>query len=450
MKKSIIKFLYIFLLGSIMISCDKDSPSDELTIYSAMINEVEFVEDMEDIALEGTVKMAFSHNINAEAFENAFSFSNSQGEAQYEISFQNAGSKAIISYSDLNPNTVYSLNLNAGPIGGNGESLETPFMKEFTATEEGTETKTPCTSGNGDCMEEIEISENSLFKFYSSYDIISNPEFIWENIEEVIFVVHGQNRNADEYFEYMSNSVGDINRRENILIISPFFKSESDAEPDELFWGNNWREGGNSDNSETSISSFSVFDNLIEYLTNQDKFPNLQKINFAGHSSGAAMVQHYAFANISESNNSEYEFSYLVANNQYFYYPDDRRYNENTQEFFTPTDCDGFNNWPYGYNFSPSYLEGMTPEDLLQQQISRNTIYLLGTEDTATEGTLNTTDCEATLLGSNRLERGRNIFRYFETFYPENNHQKIEIENIGHDANAIFNSEEFKALFVSN
>ncbi len=450
MKKGIINLLCIFLLISIAVSCDKDSTLGELTVYSVLINEVNFEEGMTNVPLQGTVEIAFSHNLNAEAFENSFSFSNSQGEASYEISFQNAGSKAIISYSDLNPATAYSLNLDPGPIGGNGESLGTNFTKEFTSSEEETETKTPCTSGNADCMEEIEISENSLFKFYSSYDIISDTEYIWENIEEVIFVVHGQNRNADEYFEYMSNAVGDMNRRENLLIISPVFKSESDAETDELFWSNNWREGGSSDNSATAISSFSVFDDLIEYLTNQDKFPNLQTINFAGHSSGAAMVQHYAFANISESNNPEYEFSYLVANNQYFYYPDDRRYNENTQEFFTPTDCDGFNNWPYGYNFSPSYLENMSQEDLLQQQISRNTIYLLGTDDTATEGTLNTSDCEANLLGSNRLERGRNIFRYFETFYPEHNHQKIEIENIGHDANAIFNSDEFKTLFVSN
>ncbi|WP_300434014.1 hypothetical protein [Christiangramia sp.] len=36
-------------------------------------------------------------------------------------------------------------------------------------------------------------------------------------------------------------------------------------------------------------------------------------------------------------------------------------------------------------------------------------------------------DRTATLVGSNGMERGRNIFLFLETFYTENNQEKIEV-----------------------
>lgn len=439
------KFLATFIILALCFGCSSDDDSiDTLEVNSATINGMNLNEGLSNVALNGTLEMAFSHVLETENFESAFSLSDGQGEADYTISFGNASSKAIISYSGLNPGSTYNISVNQGPLGINGESLSSGFSGSFTATSEVEEVKTPCTSASADCMEQINIDENSSFDFYSSYDIISDSDYIWEEIEEVIFVVHGQNRDADEYFRYMTNAVRDIEKLENTLVISPYFKDEANATTGDLFWDSNWREGANSANTDAGISSFTVLDRLIGYLTNTEKFPNLQEIKFAGHSSGAAMVQHFALANTSEAAFSNYEFQYVVANNQYFYYPDGRRYDENTGDFYTPTDCTGYDFWPYGFETAPSYLDGITQENLLQQQISRNTVYLLGLEDTATDGTLNTTDCAATLLGSNRLERGRNIFNYFETFYPENNQEQIEVPNVGHDAEAMFNSTEFK------
>lgn len=441
-----IRILLVLITTMVFVRCSSDDDSlDKLTVYSASINGSELGEDLTNIPLNGTIQIAFSHILDSEAFAEALSFSDAQGEANYTTTLGNAGSKAVISYSGLNPGSTYTIAVEQGALGNNGELLNPGFLGSFTTTNE-VETKTPCIEASEECMEQIEIAEGFSFEFYSSFDFVSDADFVWEDIEKVVFSVHGQNRDADEYFRYMTTSIGDIGNLENTLVIAPYFKEEANAADGELFWDSNWREGANSANSGADISSFTVLDQLVDYLANAEKFPNLKEINFAGHSSGAAMVQHYAITNTSEAAYSAYDFQYVVANNQYFYYPDGRRYNESTSEFYTPTECTGYDFWPYGYETAPAYVDGMTQEELLQQQISRNTIYLLGTDDTQTEGTLNTTDCAAVLLGSNRLERGRNIFNYFETFYPDNNQQKIEVEDIGHNANAMFNSIEFKDL----
>lgn len=444
-----IRILLALITTMVFVSCSSDDDSlDKLTVYSATINGSELGEDLTNIPLNGTIQIAFSHILDSEAFAEALSFSDAQGEANYTTTLGNAGSKAVISYSGLNPGSTYTIAVDQGALGNNEESLNPGFSGSFTTTNEVEETKTPCIEASEECMQQIEISEGFSFEFYSSFDIVSDADFVWEDIEKVVFSVHGQNRDADEYFRYMTTSVGDIGNLENTLVIAPYFKEEANAADGELFWDSNWREGANSANSGADISSFTVLDQLVNYLANAEKFPNLKEINFTGHSSGAAMVQHYAITNTSEASYSAYDFQYVVANNQYFYYPDGRRYNESTSEFYTPTECTGYDFWPYGYETAPAYVDGMTQEELLQQQISRNTIYLLGTDDTQTEGTLNTTDCAAVLLGSNRLERGRNIFNYFETFYPDNNQEKIEVEGIGHDANAMFNSTAFKDLLT--
>ena len=441
------KIITFLMTAIFVVACSNDDDSlDELDVYSATLNGSNLEEGSTNVALNGNIEIAFSHTLDQEAFNQAFSFTGPNGEANYTTSFGNASSKAIISYSDLNPGSTYTIAMSQGAIGNNGEALNSDFSRSFTATTEVEETKIPCTTASEDCMQQIEVSEGATFEFYSSFDIISDSEYVWEEIEEVVFVVHGQNRDADEYFRYMTNTVGDIGKLENTLVISPFFKDEASATDGELYWDTNWREGANSGNSSASVSSFSVLDQIIDYLSNMEKFPNLTEIKFAGHSSGAALVQHYAFANTSEATYPNYDFQYIVANNQYFYYPDGRRYDESAGTFYTPADCAGYDFWPYGYETAPSYLDGMTQEDLLQQQISRNTIYLLGTDDTNTEGSLNTTDCAATLLGSNRLERGRNIFNFFETFYADNNQELIEVPNVGHDANAMFSSDEFKNI----
>ena len=65
-----------------------------------------------------------------------------------------------------------------------------------------------------------------------------------------------------------------------------------------------------------------------------------------------------------------------------------------------------------------------------------------------TNGSLNTSDCEATLLGENRFDRGEKMFDYIESFYAgANNHQKVLVNNIGHNAAQMYNASATVELF---
>jgi hypothetical protein len=242
-----------------------------------------------------------------------------------------------------------------------------------------------------------------------------------------------------------------INIEESTLLLSPYFKATAAATGDDLYWDTRWREGANSGNTTASISSFTVIDSIIEKVISSGNFPNLTTLFITGHSSGAAFTQHYALANRAENTHTNIKFEYSIANNQYFYYTDGLRFDESTQQFVTPTDCSGYDFWPYGFEFAVPYLSGIEQTVITEQQVTRNTTYLLGGNDTFTAGSLNTTDCQATLLGSNRVVRGETMYFYMQTFYGETNrHEKIIINNVGHNGNGMYNSPEFKDYLMDN
>ncbi|MCB9317157.1 MAG: hypothetical protein H6569_13535 [Lewinellaceae bacterium] len=173
----------------------------------------------------------------------------------------------------------------------------------------------------------------------------------------------------------------------------------------------------------------------------------LKNVVVTGHSSGALFTHAYAAANKSEPLYPDLDFTYVIANSQYFYYPDDVRYDENSGQFVVPTGCVAFNHWPLGFVNPPPYLTGVTEATVDQQIVGRKITYLLGTSDTVAGGTLNTTDCEAVLLGANRFKRGEHIFSLLETNYPGvHNSQKVLVPGVGHDAQGMYQSAVFRGL----
>ncbi len=453
-------FLILIILAALLVSCDSDSNDQEignttLTVSSIKMNDQTLIDGADGIPTASTLEIVFSSRIDPEKFENSFSIITSAQPADYTAEYSNASSKVTINLPRLAPAASYTMEIKSGILGRSGEQLQNSIFRSFTTKEEnGTTQINPCLTGTDSCKQSITIENSSgnsfNFYFFSSFKFIEDEEHIWDELEEVIFVVHGQNRDAAEYFNYMTNTVSSLDLQNRALVIAPNFRETSSGNND-LFWGNGWREGANSENVSSNISSFSVIDEILKKLSDPQKFPNLKKVIITGHSSGATFVQHYALANKAENLYQAHDFTYVVANNQYFYYPDERRFDESTGEFFTPSTCSGYNFWPYGYEFAVEYLNGIEKTTVAEQQISRNTIYLLGENDTSTTGTLNTEDCAATLLGSNRFKRGENMFRFMDTFYNgQNDHHKITVPNVGHDGEAMFNSPEFKTFLLEN
>jgi hypothetical protein len=309
----------------------------------------------------------------------------------------------------------------------------------------------PC-SGTAACLESTTLSVNTIdgkVDFYSNYPIyLENAE--WEKLKYAVIVVHGQSRNADDYFSYLTATLADIGAQDSTILIAPHFKKEQDSQQD-LYWptSSGWREGQVS-SSDVKLSSFAVVDSLVDQLNNDDHFPLLEKIIVTGHSSGGLFTHLYGASNTSERDYPGKDFEYIVANSQYFYYPSDHRYDENSKAFYVPDNCTGFNFWPLGFLNGPAYLDAsLSEEEFNSQFINRNITYLLG-NGAGADGSLNTTNCAATLLGTSRYQRGENIFTYMNTFFSDNHlHTKTIVNGVGHDGEGMYKSPEFSDLLLN-
>ena len=439
--------LTIFILILFLTGCGNgDEEENIISVISKNVNGSALVDGMENIPVEPDFDFVFSAALDQEKFKKAVSIRSQNEEEQLDISFSNASSKATIRPS-LNYDTEYTIEVTTADIAANSGRLAAPLSIKFrTSKDEIVRSMAPCTSGN-DCLEKIKLSTGTNsgdFNFYSNYPIfVQGAE--WQNLKYAIIVVHGQNRDADNYFSYLTNVLNTMDLNDSTVLLAPWFKSRQEAVSDDLYWPTGWREGRESID-EVKISSFAAIDSLVKQLSDKDRFPMLNQILFTGHSSGALFTHVYAGANEMEQLYEENQFKYIVANSQYFYYPGNQRYDEGQKVFIEPDDCFGYNYWPMGFQNAPSYLNGVRKDEFNLNFIQREIIYLLG-NGSGTDGALNTTDCAATLLGSSRYQRGENIFLYMNEYHNnDHSHSRTIVNGIGHDGENMYKSTEFRQL----
>ena len=443
-------FRYLPLFALLLcFACEKEEPTTPvLELFGISLNGSSLTDGATNIDLDATFQLTFSAAIDPARFPSAFSLvADDSSEPPLDITYTNASSKVVIT-TTLEMGRNYELKVLNQAIGQGGEALAASLVRNFS-TIDGTiiTSQDPCTSATADCLTTLSVqapdgSEGKV-SFYGSYPLeLENAR--WENIKHAVVVVHGQNRNADEYFSWMMSSLQNEGFADNTILFSMYFRDGDDAQPEDIYWpGNSWREGRSSVGP-AAVSTFSVVDQLIERMADADRFPALETVIIAGHSSGACFTHMYATANQAENQHPELAFRYVVANSQYFYYPDDVRYDEGTQQFGPVSGCATFNQWPYGFSQPPVYLNGIAEATVDQQMVERKITYLLGTADTVTTGSLNTSDCAAVLLGEHRYDRGEKLFLLMETLYTDTHqHSKVLVPGIGHNAQAMFQSGPF-------
>ena len=284
-------------------------------------------------------------------------------------------------------------------------------------------------------------TENGTIPYVSNVPITQGGE----TYTKAIVVVHGTNRNAQDYYNTIYDIAESLDQTEHALIVAPHFQSDEDpAQANELQWSSwGWKEGNKSIEKAglERISSFAVMDDLIQTLANPTLYPNLQHIVITGHSAGGQFTQRYAVGN-QLPDEIQNKLRYVVANpGSYLYLNAQRPVEGTSDQFIEPEASCAFNDYKYGLDNRSvtSYMDSLSAQALIEQYLSRDVIYLLGTADTVIDANLDS-GCEANLQGINRYQRGINFFNYLENVFPEHHHQKVEVVDAGHSRTQMYSS----------
>ena len=110
-------------------------------------------------------------------------------------------------------------------------------------------------------------------------------------------IVHGVLRNADTYFATGELVLKSAHAADTLLIAPQFVEPGDlkghDVPASTLRWSDDWA-GGSPALAPAPISTYSVFDAMLERLADRKRFPSLTSIVVVGHSAGGQIVQRYA------------------------------------------------------------------------------------------------------------------------------------------------------------
>ncbi len=290
--------------------------------------------------------------------------------------------------------------------------------------------------------------------YYRNFSIGANTQ----TVRHVVIVVHGTNRNANDYYDSMMSAAWKARAVDTVhLIMAPQFLIEKDMQnnnlsPDILFWkSQGWKKGDRSISTSefptpVSLSSFSVLDSILLRLVKT--YSKLDTIIITGHSAGGQYVQRYAAGNPLDSvllNDYGVSIRYIPANpSSYVYLNKERRVEGTIDQFAVPNTFCKFNDYKYGLDNLNKYMSSIRAEQIRRQYAVRNVVYLLGEKDDNPDDSSLDKTCEALFQGSYRLERGNIYYNYVGHYYGSSVyefHKKAIVPDVGHDHDAMFNSE---------
>lgn len=305
----------------------------------------------------------------------------------------------------------------------------------------------PCTLPDSRCWDEIPVGDGFLLPVYRTHPLDRADS----TIRRVVIVVHGANRNPDDYFETMVLATSQAAALDETLVIAPHFQTSADRPgPNQPTWtSGGWKRGDPSTNLVTSdrIGSYGAVDGVLELLGNANRFPNLTKVVVTGHSAGGQYTHRFAAGSRAEDALPHLQFRYIVANPSTFLYLGPERAVEGGG-FGLPDRqaCPGYNNWHYGLEELNPYMLEMTLQQIRTQLVSRDVVYLAGDADTGSAAL--DVSCGAMLQGPNRYLRALTLFSFLGRLFPEHVHQLFEVPGVAHSSRSIYTSNEGQgALF---
>lgn len=332
-----------------------------------------------------------------------------------------------------------------------------------------------CTVAAPQCSEWIEVHGGpSRFLVYRSHPLGERSEAI----ERAVLMIHGQNRDADNYFRHALAAGFLAGALEDTVIISLRFASNEGKTctdtlaDDELGWGclgpDSWRNGGAA-LGQPDVTSYDPVDEILRRLANRETFPRLRAIVVAGHSAGGQFVGRYAMAN-KVHNELPVVPSYIVANPSSYTYLDDLRPTVSAvpttvaamppgylaplpasppqpfEAFGDAAGCSGYDDWPYGLKQRTGYAAAISDEQLRAQVAARKAVYLLGELDILPLYGFDDS-CAAMAQGPTRLARGLAFGKHVNDRHGASNEARV-VPACGHSARCMFTADmTLKMLF---
>jgi poly(3-hydroxybutyrate) depolymerase len=231
----------------------------------------------------------------------------------------------------------------------------------------------------------------------------------------IFFVFHGAKRNAEDY----RNWTIPLAEKYHAIVAAPFF--DQDRFLAHLYsWGGILSKDGKMRDS--SKWSFPLATEVIQSILKGEG--DMKRDHYLlGHSGGAQFLTRYvAMESVTAKR--------VIAANAGTY-------------SFPRLDWD----WGYGFGKLPKEFQ---KEDRFKKMLATPMTIYLGLADTSDSTELGNFDAsdDANRQGKFRLERGRNFFEYGRKLAKEKSWQfnwtKVEVPDVGHDANLMFNDLRFE------
>lgn len=332
-----------------------------------------------------------------------------------------------------------------------------------------------CTTATMACTEWVEVGGGpARFLVYRSHPLSVRNE----GITGATLMIHGQNRDAHNYYRHVLAAGFLAGALEDTVIISLRFASNEGGSCNdamaggELGWecsgADSWRNGGQAP-GDAAVTSFDPVDEILRRLSRRESFPNLARIVVAGHSAGGQFVGRYAMSNkVHET--MPVPISYVVANPSSYTYLDELRPTvaafpatvaamppgyqaplpERMPEPFTvysdAAGCGGHDDWPYGLRKRSGYAAALSDEQLRRQVAARPATYLVGELDILPLYGFDDS-CPAMAQGPTRLARGLAFARHVNERHGGGSDAQV-VPACGHSARCMFTADmSLKLLF---
>lgn len=302
----------------------------------------------------------------------------------------------------------------------------------------------PCVPAAASCTEWVELGggpSRSLVYVNHSLDAADR------RITRAFVMVHGQGRNADDYYRTAMAAAFLANATEDTIVISPRFASSDRGcadtlVPNEVNWacaGDSWRSGAAARGNDR-LTSYDFMDEILRKLARKQVFPNLKRIVVAGHSAGGQYVSRYVMAN-RVNDSLGVPVTYVISNPSSYAYPDGNRPRGDGEvgQYSEGRNCTTYDKWPYGLQQRNGYAARLTDDELRKQFVSRNVVYLLSELDTLPIAGFDSS-CPAMAQGPTRLARGQTYAAYMNQKYGAS-HKVTVVPLCGHNARCVFTAD---------